>query len=363
MAQKQQSEPQPEHLGTVTAPSGIVMIVDTGLLWMWCHDRPPLLPEGRVKSEIVQSANASIDYRITGPDAIEASKVWAGSHHSLYLYDRPPPDKLGALQDKFDEHCRQHGLKANLEPLQERITHRKRIDLLLEFSPMGGEIFFGGAWGTVITGLPTDRELAVVGERMPPGPDADRWRSVTLVCRPDGKVARTEEVASVAVDEARMGIFDVDAIGAWQHERPLDGQADFVLWGRDAEELAREVNAPPLEEGGYGWLDLPIREAVQRGINAEDLRAARHLKLATDFRPHSHHYYIMKQVRATPTGSGNMDVGGAKTCTFHTSWGDGIYPVYRDLDAAGNLVQIRIDLGNEQIVERMRALERQGASS
>jgi hypothetical protein len=361
MTRERQSGAPPEKLGSVTVPSGVVMIVDTGLLWMWCHDKPPLLPEGRVGPEIVQSANESIDYRITGPNAIEVSRVWAGANHPLFLYDRPPPPKVAPLKEKFDDYCRQYGQQASLDPLLERVTHRRRIDLLLEFSPTGGEIFFGGAWGAVIAGLPTDRELAVVGERMPPGPYSDRWRSVALVCCSGGKVARTEEVATVAVDEARLGIFDVDAIGAWQHDAPLDGCADFVFWGRDAKELAREMEAQELDEENFGWLDLPVQEAVERGMGVEDIRAERGLKFATDFRPHSHHHQVMEQVRATSTESGTIEVGGAETCTFMTSWGDGLYPVYRELDAEGHLVSVRIDLGSDETVQRMRTLESKGS--
>src|SRR5207245_7980505 len=80
-------------------------------------------------------------------------------------------------------------------------------------------------------------------------------------------------------------------------------------------------------------------------------------KMGRDFRPHSHHFLIMKQVRETDTESGTIEVGGAKMCGFMTSWGDGFYPIYRDLDEQGQLVRVRIDLGNDQIVERQRKFE------
>ncbi len=35
-----------------------------------------------------------------------------------------------------------------------------------------------------------------------------------------------------------------------------------------------------------------------------------------------------------------------------TTWGDGFYPVSRELDVRGELVRISIDLGNEEIVAR-----------
>jgi hypothetical protein len=324
---------------------------------MWCHDRTPELPPWRVPASIVQSAKEAVDYRIEGPDAAAAARTWAGPRHPLYLYDRPPPKKLQPLQEKFDAVLSENGLRASLVPLKDRVTHRRRIDLLLGFSPAGGEIFFGGAWGTVVTGLPTDRPLAVVGERMPPGEYADRWRSVALVCRPRAKVARSEQAATVSVDEARLGFFDVDAVGAWRHEEPIDGRADFLFWGRDAEAVAAETGAPQIGEGSYGWEDLPVREAAERGTRVEELREQRGLKFATDFRPHSDHYRVMKQVRASATESGTIEVGGARTCTFMTTWGDGCYPVFRDLDAKGRLARVRIDLGNEEVVAHQRSLE------
>jgi hypothetical protein len=236
------------------------------------------------------------------------------------------------------------------------VTHRRRIDLLLDFDRRGGEIFFAGAWGTVVSGVPTDGELPVVAEPMPAGPDAGRWRSVSLLCRPDATPVRSEEAATVAVDEARLGIFDVEAVGAWEHDEALDGRADYVFWGRDAAAAACTVGASPLEDGQFGWLDLPVEEAVERGTRVEEIREERGLKFAVDFRPHSHHYEVMKQVRAGPTDSGTVEVGGTQTCTFMTSWGAGVFRVYRELDAGGRLVQVHIDLGNEETVKRIRSL-------
>jgi hypothetical protein len=346
-----------ESLGVVTAPTGVLMIVDTGLLWLWCHDRTPHFPEWRAAPEVVQSANSSIDYRIEGPDAAEVARIWAGPGQPLYLYDRPPPDKADKFLANFNVHLREKGLAASLTPLKERISHRRRIDLLLESRPVGGEIFFGGPWGAIVAGVPADRELAVVGERMPAGPDEARWRSVSVLCGDEATVARSEEVAGVAVDEARLGVFDVDAIGGWNHEQSLDGKADFVFWGRDAAAAAKELKAPPIGDGQYGWRDLLIQTAIEKGTRVEELRGRRGWKFATDFRPHSHHCQVMEQVRSSATESGTVECGGAKTCTFMTSWGDGLYRVYRDLDAANRLVRVRIDLGGEETVKRLRSVE------
>jgi len=124
------------------------------------------------------------------------------------------------------------------------------------------------------------------------GPDAGRWRCVWLECSSDGEVARHELAGIVAVDEARLMFIDVDALSLWQHEQPLDGRADFVFWGRDAERAAHAAGAAELGNGQWGWVDLPVREAVQRGIEVEELREQQGCQFATDFRPHSHHYLV-----------------------------------------------------------------------
>jgi len=150
---------------------------------------------------------------------------------------------------------------------------------------------------------------------------------------------------------------DVDALGAWQHETPLDGLADYVFWGRDAADVAKRMGAKRQSHDEWGWVNLPVRKAAQRGLAIEELRKESALRFAGDFRPHSHHYMVMKQVRATPAQSGTIEVGGADVCTFMTTWGDGYYPVSREMDAAGALVRITIELGDEEIVARQRELE------
>jgi len=42
---------------------------------------------------------------------------------------------------------------------------------------------------------------------------------------------------------------------------------------------------------------------------------------------------------------------------FMTTWGDGAFPVEVDLDATGQVVQVRLDLGCDEIVQRQRELE------
>ena len=75
---------------------------------------------------------------------------------------------------------------------------------------------------------------------------------------------------------------------------------------------------------------------------------------AGDFRPHSHHYDVLRKMRTSETGVAVIEVAGARMCAFFTSWGDGAFPVVADLDAEGDLLRLRLDLGNEQTVSRLR---------
>jgi len=346
----------PERMGEVTAPSGVVLIVDTGLLHFWSHDRVPVMREGDADPETVTSANSQVDFRIDGPDAAKAGRAFDRQGNPLYLFDIPAHG-IQTIERSFAQCVQEHGLDARLVQLPERVSHRRRIDLLREVLSSGGEIIFQGIWASVVPGVPSDVPLAVFGERMPAGPDAARWRSVWLECRPGGAIASSEQVGYVAVDQARLMFADVDALGAWRHDEPLDGLADFLFWGKDAKKAARRTKAPRAGKNQWGWVDLPVREAVRLGRRVERLKDKHGWKMATDFRPHSHHYQVMEQVCATPTESGTVEVGGARMCTFMTSWGDGCFPVFRDLDVEGRLVRIRIDLGNEQIVLRQRKME------
>jgi hypothetical protein len=111
---------------------------------------------------------------------------------------------------------------------------------------------------------------------------------------------------------------DVNALGHWRHNRTLDGMADCVFWGRDEEALAQALGAPRLDEG-FGWCDLPVEHAEEQVRTVEGARM-NGWKVAIDFRPHSHHWQLMRQVRASTSESGTVELGAAKLCGFMTSW-------------------------------------------
>lgn len=355
-----------EVLGEVTAPSGALFVVDMGYLEMWCHDRPPVMPPGLLDAEATASANAGADFRIDGPDAEKCGRHWDRQWHPRFQFDIPRHG-LDTVRKSFDELVREHGYDAKLTKLRTRVTHRRRIADALEHGRGMGQVFFQGLEGFVISGIPADATMRVVGERMG-GRDSlakDRWRWVDLQVRPGRKVASGAPAGRVFVDRARLLFADVDALGAWKHDEPIDGRADVVFWGRDAALAAREAKAPRLPDSGdtemYGWENLPVKAAQRKGNLVWQAKRKHEWLFSLDYRPHSHHWQVMGQVRASATESGTVEVGGATMCGFMTTWGDGLYPVVVERDAGGEVVRVRLQLGDDdrvkmlhQVVDRAR---------
>jgi hypothetical protein len=330
-----------EQLGVVATRSGVLIVIDTGYLNLWSHDRKPVMPAGGLDTEAeIDRANSFVDLRIVGPDAERAGRMLDMSWHPLYVFDQPP-DHL-ELENKLDELVHKNKLDARFEVVSQRIPHRRRVDLALEKGAGAGEVQFHGVWAVAVDGVPTSQPIPVLAERS--ASCQDRWKRVRIECRPQVKTARTERVGLVAVDYARLLIADVDALGVWQHEESLDGMADYVFWGRDAEQAAFAVNAPRLKSGEFGWLDVPEDIAQEKGLAVEDSRDQYNLKLAGDYRPHSHHWRVMTPTRNSPTESATMELAGTTVCNFMTTWGDGLFEVHRDLAESGDLVRIRIEM-------------------
>jgi len=115
------------------------------------------------------------------------------------------------------------------------------------------------------------------------------------------------------------------------------------------------MRAPKAPEG-YGWKNLRVADAEARGLAAEKLKAANHWLLATDYRPHSHHFHALAAARKSKQGAGTIAVGGTKVCLFFTSWGDGVFPIYLDLDHDDHPLQIRVQLNTAATVAAMHAV-------
>jgi len=194
----------------------------------------------------------------------------------------------------------------------------------------------------IVVDVPRDRALPVLGQRVGSGRYADRWDHVAVVLA-EGVIATSTKLGEAGVDFARLACMDLGALDHWQHEDSLDGKADFLFWGRDAGTLAKLMRAPAQAEG-HGWLDLPVAEAEAKSDDAARHKAANHYLLATDLRPHSHHFHALAAARASAVGAGAIEVGGARVLLFFTSWGDGVFPVFLERDASGTPVRIRIQL-------------------
>ncbi|MBS1809469.1 MAG: hypothetical protein JST84_15020 [Acidobacteria bacterium] len=344
-----------ECLGEVTIPSGIVLVIDTGQLDFWSHDRAPILEEGTMEDQRIEEIiNSCVDLKIVGADAIAAGQTFHRQWDPRFLYDIPA-NGIEKMRGLFSECLQGKQLDAAIQEMPARVSHRQRVDLALEWGKGQGEIQYHGVPAIVANGLPQNQAMKVYGVRMNEPRHRYRWRWVWLEVQSGSPTTKSEEVGVVGVDRARLMFTDVDALGQWEHEMPLDEQADYVFWGRDAAVVAKTTRAPKQAEG-YGWIDLSVEEAVERGTKVEEYCEKHGLRIAADFRPHSHHYEVMKQVRATPTESGVIEVGGAKMCVFMTSWGDGIFPVFADRDQTGQLLRLRIDLGNEQQVQILDSL-------
>ena len=343
-----------EQLGDVVIPSGLVMIVDMGLLNFWSHDQEPVLTEGILPTdELTEIANNSEDFRIDGPDAEKSGRTLELQWNPLYLYDIPA-HAIANVRNSFENLKTENGWQATLSSVKPRIAHRDRVDHAIQFGKGAGEVQFHGMSAVAVNILPQERPLSVVGFRMEGDEYAKSWREVHLLVRPDSRPARTNMVGVVAVDKARLMFVDADVLGLWQHEEPIDGMADFVFWGRDAQIAADKLRAEQLGDCQYGWKDVPVMDAVELGTAVEEFRDEADLKFATDFRPHSHHYYAMELVRNSSTESGVVELGDTRACAFMTTWGDGFFPVFNDLDEQGRTVRLRIELGNERSLANMR---------
>ncbi|MFN0249729.1 MAG: hypothetical protein ACKV2T_22800 [Kofleriaceae bacterium] len=202
--------------------------------------------------------------------------------------------------------------------------------------------------------VPKDRPLTVTGTRVGRGRFADCWEHVTIDLG-RGDIYNTKKLGEAGVDFARLVCMDHAALDHWQHDDSLDGLADVVFWGRDEGLLASALRAPRTKEG-YGWVDLSVADAEAKVFEAEILKADHKWLLNIDFRPHSHHFQALAAARANPSGAGTLALADTQMMLFFTSWGDGVFPIYLDLDHEDNPVRIRIQLATEESNAAMRAV-------
>jgi PDZ domain len=328
-------------LGQVTCPSGTLLVLDMGLLGEWSHDKAH-----EANPDLGMTGQRFVDLEVIGPDALRAASLVSGEA-AIPLYDVPEA-AYEALAERFSERAKAAGLLARLQKSSARVPHGQRVGRALAMGLRSGEVPFHVGNAIFLRDVPADRKLEVRGVRCG-GDDDGRWSSVSLVFS-EAPVARREKLGSVVVEQARLMFADLGALGAWVHEETLDGKEDIVFWGKDAEEFGAEPGITPLGDGQYGWLDVrretlddPTKKAIARVA-----QAAQNRRLCVDVRPHSHHYAVLKHIWSTPTESGSAEVGGATVCGFMTTWGDGVFDVFEELDADGRLAKVTIELGAEE---------------
>lgn len=184
-------------------------------------------------------------------------------------------------------------------------------------------------------------------------------QAVMIDLVPNPVAARTIELGRVLVDNARLGLFDVDALEHWNDERPVDGLADVVFWGLHETEVAARFRAPKLGSDGSGFTNLPVAQAESIARELDALKQSGQFRFAWDFRPHTHSYYLLAQIRKHPNEAGLLQVGGFESCGFATSWGDGEFPVMLDLDASGRPIRCGIAFATPEAMANMRAVNAQ----
>lgn len=345
-----------EDLGTISTSSGEVILIDFGLLRFWSGDDVPVPDEGEAGPDRASSANTPVDLRIIGTDPVAAGRATdLAIVRGRFVFDVPSERVEGTRAD-VAERCRAAGFEVTVEPMP-RMPHRVRVARLLDDAPDGTEVVYQGGWAVAVRGQPTDRHLPVRGVRMPAdGLDSGRWHSVWVEVTPKAP-ARTEDIGYVLVDEARLAFADPDALTTWRTGESVDGLADVAFWGRDVDILATRTGASALDEGTHGWVDLPFEQALVRAQELQRIRDTEDLRFAFGFRPHDDHHRLLSRARTASTESASIDIDGRVVCGFFTSWGDGAFPVRRDLDAGGALCRVRVELGAPEIVARQRRFE------
>ena len=183
---------EPEQLGVIKTRSGVVVVIDTGYLRIWSHDRPPLLPQGILDGDATVIANSFVDLRLAGSDAEAVGRKLDMSWHPHYIYDQPANHP--ELDLRLTNVVNTHSLDAHLEVIPDRISHRQRVNFALDYGGGAGEVVqFHGNWAVAIGGVPKDQPLRVLGERSA-SPNKDRWKEVWVDCRPALEAQRSERV-------------------------------------------------------------------------------------------------------------------------------------------------------------------------
>ncbi|MFI2486837.1 hypothetical protein ACH47X_08005 [Promicromonospora kroppenstedtii] len=321
------------ELGKITCPSGQLVLTDGGYLSLWSGDRRP--------EDVAARPGPAVDMEIVGPDASAAARSF-DRQPGIRLYDIPAQG-VEEITEAFAEHSKKAGLDASLQVLPDQVPHRERVRYAIA---NGDPTFLNfGVPVLPVGGISTSSPLLVTATAGDWG-----WTQIRIVLGA-APTAQIRELGYLRVEQARLVIGDADALGSWVHEDPIDGLADVVFWGRDDAQLAVELDAPRLTgpgDVGYGWVDLPFQDALDRALDLESRRRSSGQAMFNfDFRRHSHHWHVMAKVRADEHEVGTISVGGADVMMAMTSVGDGEFAVHLELDAAGTPTAIVVVIDTE----------------
>lgn len=330
-------------LGEIDVPSGILLLLDPGLGRFWRHDGDPCSPRNSDPQEF--------DLAIRGPDAITAGKAYDRQFDPRYLFD--VKDVAVAIKH-FVAFASEQKLIAHVEPLEQRITHVERARLAVETGGGAGVVQYNNLWAVAISGLPTDRTLQVEATPMPPGEFGNRWRSIDIVVEPNVEVAASLAIQGVMVEHGQIICSDLETFGEFKMWVARDGLADFIFWGKDAPAIAEKFQASQIDGHNFGWLDVPINEVHQYAGPLQDWIDSQKLQANVDYRPHCNLEMLNRQIRENEHESGQLELAGARVCGFNNRWGDGIFTIFRDFDADGRLIRIRLDVGSEDMQALLR---------
>lgn len=334
------------RLGEISCPSGALVIVDGGHLGLWSGERSPAEIDpallGVDDPEMAAEVLNSVDIAVVGPDASAAARSFDRQPGAM-LHDIPA-SRAVELGRMFEEHCLAAGLDARLEALPNREPHARRARRTAVEG--GGSFLMFGVPVVVVGGVPSDRHLPVLASRVDFGDGVGpRWSEIS-VRMSNAPAESSVLLGDIRVDWARVLFGDADALNFWQHDEPVDGLADVAFWGAAAEEAAATFAASELgepgEDGVRGWTGLAVAEAMEKAVAVQSWKEETGRRMMVDFRPHSHHWQVMRQVRASEVEAGTVDVGDARLLCAMTSWGDGYFPVSADLDASGAVVAVRV---------------------
>ncbi|HBP23255.1 MAG TPA: DUF2185 domain-containing protein, partial [Planctomycetes bacterium] len=120
------------------------------------------------------------------------------------------------------------------------------------------------------------------------------------------------------------------------------------FWGPDATALAERFGAKELADGRFGWRDEPYKSVREHAPSVEGAVKEEKLRVRTDYRPHGHYHLLRAGLEASEEDCAVLELGEARVCGFGNRWGDGLFRVAQLRDAAGNLLRLRAEVGDEK---------------